>query len=237
MENNKIETIRQNVLEDIIENIDFKNGVIQEISQEKKEMGYILDVRWKRDVHFVMYINQLPYVWYYASRNGERVSSSYINRKYNDAFYKSVQHLVDEIEYGSFNYKKTVSERIAEIIQDRQLTSYMNDTKWKEFVHAMDEEMSVAVPYAYKTLFEEDREDLFFDKWYDCESFNGYHYKSVEWVKVKPKFHECKHRGMLIEDEKIYYDVEEEFLNLMKKYSITCEKEEETGLYVIYGYK
>lgn len=238
MEKEKIENLRQSVLEGIMEKIDFKNGVIQEISQEKREMGYLVDVRWKRGVHFIVYLSPWAgQVWCYASRNGEQVSPSHVSRKYDNAFYKSVQHLVNEIDTGSFNHKKTVSERVAEIVHERQLTSYMNDTKWKEFIHAMDEEMSVAVPYAYKTLFEEEREDLFFDRWYDIESFNGYHYKSMEWVKLKPKFHECKHRGRLIEDEKIYYDVEEEFLKLMKKYSISCEKEEETGLYVIYGYK
>lgn len=239
MEYNEITELEEKIRTEILNRIDFKNGVLQEISNAERKAGRLLDVRWKRNVHFILHINRWNNnaFWYYAMRNGEMVSGSRYTRKLDDAFFHSVQHLVNEIDAGSFNSKKTVSDRIYEIIQERQLTSCMNDTKWKEFVHAMAEEMPIEIPYDYKTLFEETREKLQFDTHYDNESFNWYHFKSIEWVKVKPKFYEHRHRGLLVEDEKIHHDTEQEFLELMDKYSIPYEYDKTNGLYTIYGYR
>ena len=224
---------------EFFDRIDLKGGVVQKISKDKQEKGCILDVRWKRNVHFVLYITRWNgRGWYFAERDGDKVSCSYYSSRYDDTFFASVQHLVNEIENGDFDHKKTISGQIADIIQKRQLTSCMNHTKWKGFVHAMDEEMSMKMPYDYKTLFEERREDdVLFGTAYDIESFNGYYFQSVEWVKVKPRFCECRHRGRLLEDEKIYYDLEKEFLSLMDKYSIPYEYDEKNEIYIIYGYK
>lgn len=229
----------ENIRSQILDKIDFRNGMLQEINRDKQELGYILDVRWKRNVHFIL---KLISRWsegcfYYAERNGDSVSCSYYARKYDDKFFKSVQHLVNEIENGDFDFKKNISEQIMDIVCERQLTSCMNDTKWKEFIHVMNEEMSIRIPYDYKTLFEECGDKVLFDRHYDIESFNWYHFKSIEWVKLKPKFYECKHRGMLMEDEKIFFDVEKEFTDWMNKYSIPYEYDERSALYTIYGYK
>lgn len=220
------------------EKIDFGTGTLCEISDEMYEQGYIFDVCWKMNVHFIVRINKWTGgCWYYAERNKEQVSASYYSRKYDDRFFQSVQHLVNEIANGDFNHKKTLRERIQDIICERQLASYMNDTKWREFIHAMDEEMSVRVPYDYKTLFEEPRQELLWGSWYDRESFNNYDFKSIEWVKVKPKFYISTYRGRLLDDEKELCNAQQEFLDLMKKYSIPYEYDEENDIYVIYGYK
>lgn len=237
MDNSQYRERMQEIRAEILDKIDFKSGIVQEITEDKLKTGYFLDVKWKMNVHFILYMHRSGRFWYYAERNGENISPTHYARKYDDKFFESLQHFVIEIESGSFNFKKTISEQIEEIVCQRQLTSYMNNTKWKEFIHAMDEEMSVRIPCDYKTLFEEERENLGFCRHYDIESFNGYHFKSIEWVKLKPKFYECKHRGRLIEDEKIYYDVENEFIGLMKKYSIPYEYDIENELYTIYGYK
>lgn len=238
MKSEKYNELVQRIQTEMPNRIDFKNGVIQHIDSDKQETGCIFDVRWKRNIHFILRINKWSGVCqYYAERNGEQVSWSRYASKIDDKFYKSIQHLVNEIENGDFIFKKNISEQITEIVCERQLTSCMNNTKWKEFVNAMNEEMSIRVPYDYKTLFEENRDDLLFGTHYDIESFNGYYFKSIEWVKVMPKFDECNHRGMLIEDEKIHYDVEKEFIDLMKKYSIPYEYDEKNELYTIYGYK
>lgn len=219
------------IIKKIKENVDFKSGILNKISSEKYEVHY------KFNVNLVFYFSKsCGSLWYYITRNGEQVSPTYTARKCDDILFKSIQHLVNDIENGRFNHKKTHSEKVMEVINDRQLVSYMNNTKWKEFVHAMDEEMSVAVPFDLKNLFEDDHFELY-DCLYDDEWFNNYDFKSIEWVKVKPKFHESIHRGMLIPDEKIYYDVTEEFLSLMKKYSIPYEYDETEDVYIIYGYK
>lgn len=238
MDNRRYVESVKNTLAEILDKIDFKSGVIQERTENKQNDGCILDVKWKKSIHFILYINKWNGSYRYcAERNGDAVSWSRYASKQDDKFFQSVQHLVNEIENGDFDSKKTINDRIGEIVCERQLTSYMNNTKWKEFIYAMDEEMSIAVPYDYKTLFEEDRAHLQFDRHYDAESFNGYHFKSIEWVKVKPQFYESKHRGMLIEDEKIYFDVRKEFVDLMDRYSIPYEYDEINDIYTIYGYK
>lgn len=223
----------------LLESIDFRSGVIMECGEKEQNERTILDVRWKGDVHFILYGTSWSgrHYYFYVKKGKDAVSCTYHATKTDEKFMRTVQHLVNEIENGDFHSRKTVSDRIAEIVCKRQLTSCMNNTKWREFIHAMNDEMSVAVPYDYKTLFEEDREELLFDRHYDLESFNWYHFTSIEWVKVKPRFYESRHRGRLVEDEKIYYDVQQEFLDLMDKYSIPCEYDSEREVFIIYGYK
>lgn len=218
-------------VEKIKEKVDFKSGNLKKISSEQYEIYY------KLNISLVLYFSKMNLnLWYYVTRNGEQISCIYTDRKIDDKFFKSLQHLVNEIENGSFNHKKTESEKIAEIIQNRRLTSYMNNTKWTEFIHAMDEEMPCNIPFDLKTLFEDDHFELY-DRFYDDECFNNYDFKSIEWVKVKPKFCDNIHRGMLISDEEIPHDFTEEFINLMKKYSIPYEYDEINEVYIIYGYK
>lgn len=224
--------MKAEIIKFIRDNIDFKSGVFQAVDGEKR----LIDVAWKHNVHYIVdYFNGI--LWDCVTRNGEQVSlQGTTTKKPDEEWLKQTQKLVNQIENGDFNHKKTRSDEIAEIIQKRNLTSYMNNTKWREFVHAMDEEMSVAVPYDLKTLFE-DSHDGFFDTFYDDESFNYYDFKSIEWVKVKPVFSEYKFRGMLIPDEETAFDVEDEFIMLMKKYSIPYEYDNENKVYIIYGYK
>jgi len=220
----------------MLERIDFKDGVVQKITDEAIKNGRVLDVRWKGNIHFVLQMYRKNWGWYYAERNGEYISCIYRENKFDKSFYQRVRHFVEEINRGDFSHNQTVSEKIAKIIANRQLTSYMNDTKWKEFLQLMTEEMSMRVPYAFHTLFDMDHiNDDFYDTCYCQDCFNGYHFKSLEWVKVMPKFVEHKHRGILLDDEEIFYDLEDEFVEKIQKYSIPYERED--GIYIIYGYR
>lgn len=109
----------------------------------------------------------------------------------------------------------------------------MNNTKWKEFIKAINEEMPVLIPCDYLTLF---GSGPFFTAGFDDEHL-GYKLKAIEWVKVKPKFYVSKHNGRLVEDDKELCDFEEEFLCLMDKYYIPYEYDSENEVYTIYGYK
>lgn len=234
MDEEKFSEIAEKIKKEVFEKIDFKNGVVQEVNEEKRNIGYVLDVRWKRGVHLILCVNR----WhgtcsYYAERNGEPVSSNYYDKKMGEKFFKSVQNLVDEIDNGDFDHKKTESERIADIIKERHLTGCMNNTKWKEFIKVINEELSVTIPCDYLTLF---GSGPLFINGFDDEHLR-YKLKAIEWVKVKPKFYISKQRGRLLDDEKVLCDVEQEFLDLMNKYSIPYEYDSEDEIYTIYGYK
>ena len=232
---NDIQTF-QEMKATILSHIDFRNGVIEDSAERMLKDGLVLDVRWKGNVHFRFY-NRGSSSRYLVVRNEEQVSASYFVRRLDERFFKSVVKLVNEIENGDFHKKKTQNEKIMETVCRRNLTSCMNDTKWKEFLYAMTEEMSTAVPYDYKTLFEDNRENLLFGTSYDVESFNWYDFKSLEWVKLKPKFQEHIYQGRMMKDKIIYHDVEAEFSALMKKYHIPCEYDRNEEVYVIYGYR
>lgn len=107
----------------------------------------------------------------------------------------------------------------------------------KEFVFAMTQEMPMALPYDYKTLFEDSHEIYYFGTAYDEDSFYFYDFKSIEWVKIKPSWTERINRGQLLDDKIMEYDYEKEFVALMKKYNIPYEYDEMEKVYVIYGYK
>lgn len=234
MDEKEFKKLAEEIKREVLEKIDFKNGVLQEVSEEKFKTGYVLDVRWKKDVHFILYVNR----WsgkclYYATRKGEQVSSGCCNKKCKESFFDSVQHLVKEIDNGDFDHKKTESEKIDEIIKERNLTGCMNNTKWKEFIKAINEEMSVLIPCDYLTLF---GSGPLFINGFDDEHL-GCKLKAIEWVKVKPKFYISKHRGRLMDDEEELWDVEQELLDLMNKYTIPYEYDSENEVYTIYGYK
>lgn len=140
---------------------------------------------------------------------------------------------------------KTVTENFKKqalsIVQQRNLCSYMNDTKWNELRWAMLNDMPFPPPYIMKTLFETEcyeeknfQEDTYFNgDWYDgfaySESFKGNF--SIEWIKVRPRM--LKHRGRLIAPEVI--DESAEFEDVLRKYNIPYEKQND--VYCIYGYK
>ena len=107
------------------------------------EYGYFMEESMFKQISEKMYILFLCINrWsgeclYYVLRNGEQVSNCYFAKKNDEKFLHSIQHLVDEIENGDFDHKKTESEKIAEIIRTRNLTACMNNTKWKEFIKAI----------------------------------------------------------------------------------------------------
>ena len=168
----------------------------------------------------------------------------YYSASFDEKFFRLIQHCVNEVESGKYRNKKSIREMVAEIVERRGLTSYMNNTKWKEFRVAMEDEMPFAPPYIYKTLFEEEKGEYFdFSKdvitsgtytyHYDIESFADWDYKIIEWVKVRPRYYE--YDGGRWAGKKTMHDAEPEFVEIMNKYSIPYEVE--NGTYIIYGYK
>lgn len=137
---------------------------------------------------------------------------------------------------------KNLKERVKNIVRQRNLVSYMNNTKWNELRNAMMNEMPFSPPFIVKFLFEENcLEQQFLEKdvdysgdWYYGLSIDGHYFNgafAIEWLKIRPRY--IKHRGMLIAPEII--DAEDIFVSILKKYSIPYE--ENNGVYCIFGYR
>ena len=96
----------------MIRRIDFLDGAVKEVSEEALSKGRVLDVRWRGNVHFVLQTYHSDWDWYFAERNGERVSSLYRVGRFDERFYQAVWQFVGEINQGDFGHKRTASERL-----------------------------------------------------------------------------------------------------------------------------
>ncbi len=136
--------------------------------------------------------------------------------------------------------RRSTGELVRELVAQRGLTSCMNDTKWREFQQAMATEMPFPPPYIYRSLFEEGKEDAWtlpeevgYTGDYSAESFAWNDYQTIQWVKVRPWYYQ--NRGGLLCQHRVLHNGEEEFLAILKRYSIPYE--EKDGVYTIYGYR
>lgn len=132
-----------------------------------------------------------------------------------------------------------IKEKISRIIRERNLCSYMNNTKWNELIIAVKNEMSFPPPYDIKYLTQEnttqsnfENEDVYFWGDWDGEEFpTQEYYINIEWIKIRPRF--LKHRGKLISPELV--DESEKLQDILRRYRIPYEVTD--GLYCIYGYR
>ena len=125
---------------------------------------------------------------------------------------------------------KDMKEKVRKIIQQRNLSSYMNATKWNELRSAMLNEMPFQPPFIIKYLDTECVEEADFQS--DVYYLGDWYYAfAIEGVKVRPRY--LRRCGALIEPEMI--SAEDIFVALLKKYSIPFE--ENDGVYCIYGYR
>ncbi|MGN1412281.1 MAG: DUF6678 family protein [Oscillospiraceae bacterium] len=137
--------------------------------------------------------------------------------------------------------KDNLKKKVYNIIQERNLCSYMNNTKWNELCIAMINEMPFYPPYIVKTLFENDcKEEKYFKydvsylgDWY--ELYEVYPKIAIEWIKVRPRYIQYDYIGYLIEPKSKVIDGTEKFLEILKKYNIPYVQEND--IYTIYGYK
>lgn len=131
---------------------------------------------------------------------------------------------------------ENLKEKVFKIVKQRNLCSYMNNTKWKELINSMLNDMPFPPPYdiKYVDLPAEDyniNKDIYYHgDWYEPFQFTE-EYVAIEWIKIKPAI--LKHRGFLISPEVI--DETQELINILEKYNIPYE--EKDGIYTIYGYR
>ncbi len=124
-------------------------------------------------------------------------------------------------------------KKIMLIISEKNMYSIMNNTKWRELQNAI-KGLPFPPPYQMRCITDE-IEPICFNEdvsyWGDWTDEAMFPFFNIEWIKVRPRY--LKYRGNLINDELI--DETEEFVAILKKYSIPYD--EENGAYIIYGYK
>lgn len=135
--------------------------------------------------------------------------------------------------------QNNLKEKVFQIISERQLCSYMNNTKWNKLITAIHLEMSFPPAFVIKYLTQETvphslMEISDVDYWGDWSGENfptQEYYFHIEWIKIRPRY--LKYRGKIIDPALID---ESHILNdILKRYHISFE--EENGLYCIYGYR
>ncbi len=224
---------------DLFERLNAVNGEVQQI--EIPEQGYwnkIFDIAWKDGMHFVVYIfstQEYKSGMYCVEKNGEQISLTYQFSKVDDSLLRRMQRVIDEIEAGKYKNKKTLSEKIASIVNQRGLVSYMNNTKWRELLSALKEELP-DIDLQYKTLFEEESPDVYWSFFGD-EYLEIMNPAQIEWFRIKCVITEVKHIGMLVPPKVKTYDKKDEILKILKRYSIPYEYDEKESAFLVYGYK
>ena len=201
-----------------------------------KQSSTVYNLKWKGNIEFLLYGHENSSSGcYYILKNNEQISSTYHYSEINDIFLKNLQRIIDDIESGKYNNKKTPSEKIRLIVEERGLYSLMNNTKWKELISAIKEKIP-NIPIKYKTLFEEEAPTNFWTMAGD-EYFEYLNMVSIEWFRISCEIKEIKHRGRLIEDKLIIYDKRAEIYEILKNFNIPYEYDEIENAFVIYGYK
>ena len=135
--------------------------------------------------------------------------------------------------------KDNLKERVFRIVCDRNLCSYMNNTKWDEFVTAVRNEMPFPPPFEMKCLTQEGvsqskalKEDVdYWGAWSGEAFLPREFYFNIEWIKVRPRY--LKFRKELLAYELV--DAGKKFEEILHRYNIPYE--ENSGLYCIYGYR
>ena len=148
-----------------------------------KQSSTVYNLKCKGNIEFLLCSHENNCSgWYYILKNNEQISHTYHYYEINDVFLKNLQRIIDDIESGKYNNKKTPSEKIRLIVEERGLYSLMNNTKWKELITAIKEKIP-DIPIKYKTLFEEESPTYYWTMAGD-EYFEYLNMTSVEWFKI-----------------------------------------------------
>ena len=113
-----------------------------------------MDVRWDTGVHFIIW-QTLWRIYYYVMRNDEKISQTFHvgELKNNSSVY--IQRLINDIDNGRYDNKLTPRELHLKYVQEKGLTSYMNNTRWNKIFNIicdMEEETGKEMPVMYKCI-------------------------------------------------------------------------------------
>ncbi|MBQ1193006.1 MAG: hypothetical protein IIX45_02675 [Lachnospiraceae bacterium] len=124
----------------------------------KENTGMIaIEVKSDHGIHFVLY-QTLWRGYYYATRNGEKISHTYSMSKIGKETHINLQRFINDLYSGRFDKLKTPTEKYLKYIEDNNLTSYMNKTRWNQvfdIIRQIEEQTGHDVFINYRLLAEE----------------------------------------------------------------------------------
>lgn len=227
------------MLYDILrEVLDLRSGrPVSEGMTDGERSKNIFEAEWKGNLRFVVVMSEFRHGSgsYYVLKDGQAISPIYHFSKTDEALFRRMQRLIDDIENGKFRNKKTLRERIASLTGQKGLTSYMNNTKWHELLNALNEGMR-DIEIQYKTLFDDLPPDEYWNLYGD-EDIAHMELAQIEWMKIKSTITNYRHVGALLPPEITVCDKKAELLQIFREYSIPYEYDEGGQAFVVYGYK
>ncbi len=123
--------------------------------------------------------------------------------------------------------------KVRKVVNEKQLFSVMNNTKWRELQNAVVEWLPFPPPYQIKNVLGNEPYPKEFeeDVWYWGDWSEGLlPFYSIEWIRVRPRY--LKENGQLL--PRITIDITKEFISLLKQFAIPYH-EDEDSIY-IFGY-
>lgn len=237
---NKVNEYALHTREFLISRLDFLNGEVQEFipTQNEEDNGIAaMDVKWESGVHLIVYQTSWS-GYYYAVRNNEEISHTFRMRELKDSPVY-IQRLINDIDNGRYDHKLTPSESHLQFVQETDLTSYMNNTKWDKIfniIRSIKETTNRDIPIMYKCTFETENPIHYWSVHGD-EYLNKRMYKYIEWLKIQPIVCDCEYRGRLVEPKYTYYDYTSLLLEKMNAANLHYESLQQEQEYIIYGYR
>lgn len=224
------------VSEILDKSLNIHSGTKQEFaaSEEGAHFSRVIDIRWKGSIHFEA-VTAKGYGWYFVSRDKQRISNLYHFRKVDDGTIARMQQLINDVESGRYDSKKTLKEQIAETVEKHGLTGYMNTTKWRELINEF-KTSPIEISFMYKILFDKNEPEHFWSLPGD-EYIEHMDTALIEWLKINPVHTEYEHRGALLDDKIRTFSLESELIAMLKKHHIPYEYAEDENIYIVYGYK
>jgi len=119
-----------------------------------------------------------------------------------------------------------MNEALLKVIDQRQLVSVMNKTKWKELCSSFSDKCKISPVVRYKLIYEDNI--LGFSKVWWNELFDDS--AAIEWLDFDPIEHEF--RGHLLSDKDT--DIRSEILDVFRKFNISYSIEGK--YYRVWGY-
>ena len=211
-------------------NLKERSGILQPYDSSED----VFQIVWPRNITFIVRETH-KHGWFYVERNQQEVSGVFHYHKTpNKKAIGLMQNLIDEAESGKYNNKKTLSDKIQDVVQQRKLTSYMNNTKWCEMLEDFIEIPQLSI--MYKTLFDEINPDFFWSV-IDDEYLGHMNMALIEWFKIEDVIKKYRKKGLLLDTEVCEENVKDKIKEILEKHHIYFEYEKDSGVFTVYGYR